>query len=102
REPAEHSGAAGAIIGLRYMDELLPDRRGVSIVSRRLRAEDTEVDRDQDGAEAIIGLHVVRLCQTDEAADFLTEILADVLFGQLRTELFIIRAGRVVDDIVPP
>ena len=84
------------------MDELLPDRRGIGVVSRGLRAEDAEVDRDQDGAEAIIGLDVMRLCQADQAADFLAKILADVLFGQARAELFIVRAGRVVDDIVPP
>ena len=84
------------------MDELLPNRRGVSIISRGLRAEDAEVDRDQDGANAIIGLHVMRLGQADEAADFLTEVFANVLFGQMRAELFIIRTGRVVDDIVPP
>ena len=84
------------------MDELLPDRRGIGVVSRGLRAQDAEVDRDQDGAEAITGLHVVRLGQADQAADFLAKILADVLFGQARAELFIVRAGRVVDDIVPP
>ena len=101
-ELPEHLGAAGTIVGLRHMDELLPDRRGVSIISRGLRAEDAEVDRDQDGAEAIVGPHVMRLGQADEAADFLTEVFANVLFGQMRAELFIIRTGRVVDDIVPP
>ena len=84
------------------MDELLPDRRGIGVVSRGLRAEDAEVDRDQDGAKAIIGLNVMCLCQADQAADFLTEVLADVLFGQTGAEFFIVRAGRVVDDIVPP
>jgi hypothetical protein len=40
--------------------------------------------------------------QADQAADFVPEIFADVLFGQLRAELFIVRTRRVVDDIVPP
>jgi len=84
------------------MDELLPDRRGVSVVSRRRCAQNAEVDRDQDGAKAVIGLDVMRLCQADQAADFAAKIRANVLFGQAGAELFIVRAGRVVDDIVPP
>ena len=75
---------------------------GVSVVARGLRAENAEVDRNQDGAEAIIGLDVMCFGQADQAADFLTKIFANVLFGQSGTELFIVRAGRVVDDIVPP
>jgi hypothetical protein len=73
------------------MDEFLPDRRGISVVARGLRAQDAEVDRDQDGAEAVIGLDVMRLGQADQAANFLTEVLADVLLGEAGAELFIVR-----------
>jgi hypothetical protein len=63
------------------MDELLPDRRGIGVVARGLRAEDAEVDRDQGGAQPILGLDVVCPGQADQATDFLTDIGANVLFG---------------------
>jgi len=64
-EPAEHPGAAGTIVCIRHMNEFLPDRRGIGVVARRLRAEDAEVDRDQDRAEAIVGLDLMCPGQAD-------------------------------------
>jgi hypothetical protein len=84
------------------VDEFLPDRRGIGVVARRLRAQYAEIDRDQERAQAITGLDVMRPGQADQAADFAGDIRADVRLSQLRAELLVVRPGRVVDDIVPP
>ena len=54
-ELAEHLGATGAIVAVPDMNELLPDRRRIGVVSRGFRPEDAEVDGDQECAEAIFG-----------------------------------------------
>ena len=84
------------------MNEFLPDRRGIGVVSRRLCAQDAEVDRDQDGAQAVIGQDLMRPGQTDQAADFPTDIRVDVRFSEPSAEFFVVRPGRVVNDVVPP
>ena len=40
--------------------------------------------------------------QTDQAADFLADIGADVRFSEPGAEFFVVRPGRVVNDVVPP
>jgi hypothetical protein len=64
-EQAEHFCTAGAIVAIPDMSVFLPDRRGIGVISRGLRTEDAEVDRDQDGAETIFGFGLVCLGQAD-------------------------------------
>jgi hypothetical protein len=64
------------------MREFLPDRRGISVVSRGLRTQYAEVDRDQNCPEAIFGFDLVCPCQADQAAYFLTKIRTIVVHRQ--------------------
>src|ERR1700738_1079432 len=101
-EQAEHFCTAGAIVAIPDMSVFFPDCRGVRVVSRGFSTQYAEVDRDQDGPEAIFGFDLMRPCQADQAAYFRTKISTDVLSGEPGAEFFVVRPGRIVNHIVPP
>src|SRR5260221_1699181 len=102
REVTEHSGAAGAVVTVRHVSVLLPDCSRIRVVPRGLRAEDAEVDRDQDRPKAVMAFDLVRFGQTDKPAHLRTKILADVLLGQTRAEFLVVVPRGIVNDIEPP
>src|SRR5258708_40318309 len=79
-EQAEHYCTAGAIVAIPDMSVFLADRRGIGVISRGLRAEAAEVDRDQDSPQTIIGCNLVCLGQADQAADFPANVGTHFLF----------------------
>jgi hypothetical protein len=83
-ELAEYFCATGAIVRIGDVGEFLADRRGIGVIPRGLRTEDAEIDRDQDGAEAIVPFDLMRFGQADQAADFRTDIGTDMLLRRAR------------------
>ena len=40
--------------------------------------------------------------EANQPSDLIAKLRRDMLFGELRAELFIVRSRRIVDDVVPP
>src|SRR5512132_1611320 len=106
-EPAENGGAPGAIIPLRNVGVLGPDRRRVCVIDICRRREDGEVRVAEQRTRAVVLSGLVGLGEEDEPGDLSEDRrrhveLRELPSGKRSTPLLVVRACRLVDGIVIP
>jgi hypothetical protein len=106
-EPSENSGAPGAIVPLRNVGVLGPDRRRVCVIDICRGREDGEVRVAEQRTRAVVLSGIVALGEEHEPGDLSDDRrrhveLRELPPGKCSTPLLVVGACRLVDGIVIP